>query len=228
MKKRNHAAIGLAALAACLIATPAMAQKAGDWLVRFGPAAVLPNDDSGDVEPLDDLNFDTGVEVEDGYSLAVTITYMLKDNVGLELLGALPFEHDIKGEKDLDGVDIATVEHLPPTLAVTYFFQSDSNVRPYVGAGINYTTFVEEDVDSELDALVGGDADIELDDSVGLAVVGGVDVDINDNWYFNASLWYIDIETEAEVDTPNFAVDELEVDVDIDPWVVMLGVGTSF
>ena len=106
-----------------------------------------------------------------------------------------------------------------------YYFDPAADVRPYVGAGINYTLFSNESADSELEALV-GDTDIDLDDSVGLALVGGVDVDINQDWFFNASLWYIDIETTAELETA--LAGDLEVDVDVDPWVVMVGVGTSF
>ena len=221
MKKLHQTAIALAALGVGLAASPAYALEKGDMMVRFGPATVMPNDDSGEVEPL----ANTGVEVEDGTSVAITFTYMFRDNLGFTVLGALPFEHDIKGEKDLDGVDIATIEHLPPTFVAEYHFQPAAEVRPYVGAGINYTTFMDESADSELEALV-GDTDIDLDDSVGLAVMAGVDVDLNENWFFNASLWYIDIETDAKLETAGAG--DLEVNVDIDPWVVMVGVGTQF
>lgn len=226
MKLANRTVVSLAVAAAMLSASPAYAVEKGDWLVRFGPAAVLPNDDSDDLEGGPALLRGSEVEVDDGYSLAFSLTYMLRDNVGIELLGALPFEHDIKGDAGaIDGVEIATIEHLPPTLVIEYYFDPASNVRPYLGAGVNYTTFMDEDADSELEDIA-GDTDVELDDSVGLAVVGGVDIDINENWFFNASLWYIDIETEAELETTGLG--DLEVDVDIDPWVVMIGVGTSF
>ncbi len=222
MKFAKKAAISAAVAGAMLASSPAFAVQEGDWLVRFGPASVMPNDDSGEVEPL----ADTGVEVGDGTSLGISLTYMLRDNVGIEVLGALPFEHDITGKGSIiDDVDIATIEHLPPTVVIEYYFDPGSNVRPYVGAGINYTTFMDESADSELETLV-GDTDIELDASTGLAVVGGVDVDINENWFFNASLWYIDIETTAELETTGAG--DLEVDVDIDPWVIMIGVGTSW
>ena len=221
MKLAKRAALSVAVAGALLSSSPAFALGQGDWLVRFGPASVMPNDDSGEVEPL----ADTGVEVDDGTSLGISLTYMLRDNVGIEVLGALPFEHDISGTDGIDGLDVATIEHLPPTVVVEYYFDPGSSVRPYVGAGINYTLFMDESADSELEAIA-GDTDIDLDDSTGLAVVGGVDVDINDNWFFNASLWYIDIETMAELETANLG--DLEVDVDIDPWVVMIGVGTSF
>lgn len=221
MDKIKLLAIAITTVSASAVALPASAQSAGDVLVRFGPATVMPNDDSGEVEPV----ANTGVEVEDGNSLAFTVSYMYTDNIGFSVLGSLPFEHDIKGDKDLDGIDVATIEHLPPTFIAEYYFDPGSDVRPYVGAGINYTIFSNEDADSELETLVGGDVDIDLDDSVGLAVMAGVDVDINEDWFFNASLWYIDIETDAELDTP---IGDLEVNVDIDPWVVMVGVGTTF
>ena len=221
MTKLSQIAIAVTALSTGMAALPATAAQ-GDILLRFGPASVMPNDDSGEVEPLSG----TGVEVDDGNSVAFTITYMYTDNFGIEVLGALPFEHDIKGDKGaIDGVEVGSIEHLPPTVVAQYYFQPQSNVRPYVGAGINYTIFSNEDADSEIEAVV-GDTDISLDDSVGLAVMGGVDVDINEDWFFNASLWYIDIETEAELETAGAG--DLEVDVDIDPWVVMLGVGTRF
>lgn len=221
MKKLSQIVIAATALGTGMAALPAAAAE-GDILVRFGAASVMPNDDSGEVEPLSD----TSVEVDDGNSLAFTISYMYSDNIGLSVLGALPFEHDIKGKgSPIDGVDVGSIEHLPPTFIVEYYFNPGSDVRPYVGAGINYTIFSNEDADSELEAIT-GDTDIDLDDSTGLAVMAGVDMDINEDWFFNASLWYIDIETTAELETAN--VGDLEVDVDIDPWVVMLGVGTRF
>ena len=222
MNKIKQLTLVITAVSACATALPATAQKAGDILLRFGPASVMPNDDSGKIDGLPGNN---RVEVDDGTSLAFTVSYMYTDNIGFSVLGALPFEHDIKGDKDLDGVDVATIDQLPPTFTVDYYFQPDADVRPYIGAGINYTIFSDEDADSELEDAV-GDTDIDLDDSVGLAVMAGVDVDINENWFFNASLWYIDIDTEADLDTE--LAGDLEVDVDIDPWVVMVGVGTTF
>ena len=152
MNKIKQLAIAITTISASAAALPAMAQGAGDFLVRFGPATVMPNDDSGEVEPLSG----TGVEVDDATSLAFTLTYMYTDNIGISLLGALPFEHDIKGDKGaIDGVDVATIEHLPPTVTVEYYFQPNADIRPYVGAGFNYTMFSDEDADSELEGIVG-------------------------------------------------------------------------
>ena len=223
MKKGNKLLLAMATAGLCLTTSlPASAQQAGDILLRLGVASVMPNDDSGDVKPLSG----TGVSVDDATSLGITLTYMVSDTFGIELLGALPFEHDITGNKGaIDGVEVGTTDQLPPTLVAQYYFQPNSNVRPYVGAGINYTTFLDEEADSELEAIV-GKTKISLDDSFGLALNAGVDVDINEDWYFNTSLWYIDIDTEGTLKTAGAGT--LEVDVDIDPWVVMIGVGTRF
>ncbi len=69
------------------------------------------------------------------------MTWMATDNVGVELLAATPFRHHV-GTKPTG--DIATVSHLPPTLMAQYFGDAKSAVRPYIGAGINYTTFFNE------------------------------------------------------------------------------------
>ena len=187
-----------------LTAQPATAVEKGDWLVRFGLANVNPNDGSSGVVA------DDAVGVEDDTQLYINATWMFSDNMGLDILGATPFTHDIT----LDGTKFAETKHLPPTVGVQYHFSPKSNVRPYVGAGINYTTFFSEEATAVITSL-------SLDDSWGLAVQAGVDVDINDNWFFNADLRYINIETTAETNLGN-------IDVEIDPWVIGLGVGTTF
>ncbi len=87
----------------------------------------------------------------------------------------------------------------------------------YVGAGINWTIFFDE---STTGALEG--ANLELDDSVGLALQVGADYDIGENWFINADVRYIDIETDATLDGA-----ALET-VKIDPWVIGLNLGWRF
>lgn len=223
MKKLIKSVAAMGALGAAIVATPAHAQalEQGDLLVRFGAASVMPNDDSGEVSGL----AGSGVAVDDATSLGISLTYMYESNIGIEVLGALPFEHDITGTGSIDGVAVGSTKQLPPTLVGQYYFQPAEGVRSYVGAGLNYTTFFDEEADAELEAALGGATSISLDDSIGLAVMGGVDVDITEDWFFNASLWYINIETEATLNTGGT---ERTVDVDINPWVLMVGAGTSF
>ena len=177
----------------------------GDWLLRFGAANVDPSAGSTGVVP------DDAIDVDDGTAAFINGTYMIRDNIGIELLAATPFSHDII----LEGAGkIAETDHLPPTLSVQYHFSPESKVRPYVGAGLNWTTFFDEEATAVIN-------DISLDDSFGWAVQAGIDVDINEKWFFNADIRKIDIETTAETDIGN-------IDVDIDPVVISLGVGLRF
>ncbi|MGE3482480.1 MAG: OmpW family protein [Gammaproteobacteria bacterium] len=199
-----------------MVAASAAATAApGDWLVRVGPVSVSPNDESGELSGIAGGE----VSVAGDTSLGITIGYMLSDKLGIGVLGALPFKHEISGEGSIAGLGaIADVEHLPPTVTLQYHFSPEAGVRPYVGAGLNYTTFFSEETKGALDGT-----DISLDASFGLAVEAGVDVDINQDWFLSAQFWYIDIATTAELSGGIG-----KVDVDINPWVFMLGAGRSF
>lgn len=155
---------------------------------------------------------------------------MLSQNWGLELLASTPFAHQVNA--DALGVRAAEVKHLPPTLNLQYYFNGGNNsFQPFVGLGVNYTVFFDEESDSQLNtALAGlgatGNADVELDSSVGLSLEAGFDYSLNDNWLLNITLWYTDISTTAKFNTPGLG--EISTDVDIDPWVIMGSFGYKF
>lgn len=182
-------------------------------IIRAGPALVAPDSSS---DP--DL-----VEVDDAYSLGISATYMLRDEIGIELLGALPFEHDIEGSGALD---VGSTKHLPPTLLVTCYPSLSPHFQPFVGVGLNYTTFFQEDTTAELDGALGGNTRLSLEDSFGVALELGVDVPLTDRLALNATVWNLGIDTTADVKVDG--VTAAEIDVEIDPWVYMLGVSLSF
>lgn len=199
----------VSALSLLLGAFPARAVEKGDWLVRAGAGYVSPKSDNGTVDALG-----LGVEVDTATQFAFNVTYLMTDNFGVELLGALPFKHDVS--VDTLG-KVAEATHLPPTVTLQYFFTPKSNIRPYVGAGINYTTFL--DVETE-GALAG--TTLDLEDSWGYALEAGVDVDITKNMFFNVAVWYMDIDTKAKSSAAG------DFTVNIDPWVAFVGLGWRF
>lgn len=206
---KYHIGAALLALGFIVVSGQALAVGQGDWLLRFGAAYVAPNDDSGGLSGAPTV----GVEVDSGTAAFINLTYMVRDNIGLELLAATPFKHDISATGAVTG-KIAEVSHLPPTFSVQYHFQPKATFRPYVGVGLNYTTFFDEKATAVINS-------IDLDDSWGLAAQAGIDFDLNNNWFMNADLRYIQIDTTATTDLGT-------VDVDINPWVLSLGVGTRF
>ena len=216
--------------AAMLVSGVAGAYEAGDWIVRGGVVMVDPNDDSStlDVDGIGDLD-GTGVEVDDDTQVLLNITYMASGHVGVELLAATPFEHTVEtaglGDLGLEDVELGEIKHLPPTLsALWYPMPGNSQFQPFFGIGVNYTVFFDEDTSGEAQDALGAD-NLSLDDSWGLAGRIGFDYMINDCWSFHAGAYYLDISTEAEVDT---ALGTARVDVDVDPWVYTLGLGYRF
>ncbi len=220
-----------------LILQPVLAYEGGDFILRVGLASVQPNDDSDPLAlngaELSTLGLGlpvTELQVEDDTQIGITFTYMFNSNWGLGVLASTPFEHDIRA--DALSVAAGSTEHLPPTFTVQYFpMAADSEIQPYVGAGLNYTTFFSEEVDNQLNtALAGlgatGNADLSLDDSFGLALEAGFDYKLNEHWLFNAAVWYINIETSAEINVPGLG--QITTDVTIDPWVYMISAGYLF
>lgn len=211
------------ALTLGLTAMPAAAYEAGDWIVRARLISVSPDESSSAVRVGPANVAGSSVSVNNDVVPELDFTYMLDPHWGLELILATS-SHDIDAEGTLAGLgNIIDAKVLPPTLTLQYHFSPSSNIRPYAGVGINYTHFYDEEVTGGLD--VPG-ADVDLDDSWGLAAQVGVDVDINKDWFVNFDVKYIDISTEASFH--NTAVGAVDVDVDIDPWVFGIGIGTTF
>ena len=208
------------ALAATLgLAAPATAHEAGDWLVRVGGSLIDPASNNG---RLDLTALDGGqqrIDVDDKWGVTFNVTYMYTPNVGVEVLAALPYKHDINvatlGR-------IGSVKHLPPTLSLQYHFMPREIFQPYAGIGLNYTRFFSVRETGVLDEL---DVSLDIDSSsFGLAVQVGFDYMITDRWFLNADLRYIDINTKARIKE----VPEIRGKVDIDPLVYGLHVGYRF
>lgn len=211
----------------------ASAHSAGDWIVRGGLATVDPDESSSNVSAGGTEVADTKLGVSTDSQLGLTITYMVTDHFAVELLASTPFEHDVTLQgQGLSptvpaGTTIATVEHLPPTLSAQYFFlDASSAIQPYVGIGLNYWLVMDEELSDAAKSAVGATS-LDVDDSVGLSYQLGVDFSIGEHWLINAAVWNIDIDTEAEFYASALSAD-ISADIDIDPWVYMIGVGYRF
>ena len=226
MKKALTLALAVAAASGTMAA---QAYEAGDWILRAGAVTVAPDADSDEVPILG-----VTVDVDDDTQLSIIPVYMVDSNWGIELLAATPFKHDI--EVNEAPIDAGSTKHLPPTLSVQWYPRgAKDGWQPYVGLGVNYTTFFSEKTSSDLDAVLGDvlgatGSDLDLDDSFGLSVSAGVDIPLGENWSLNAGVWYIDIDTTAEV-TAKFedgSRAKVKFDVDIDPWVYNVGIAYRF
>ena len=224
--------IALSVLAS-FVATTAVAADYAKYKSRVGITNVNPKSNNGTIAvgilPGEPTGLST--DVQDDTMLTFNGVYMLTENIGIELLAALPFDHDIEASGAVLGAlgEIGSTKQLPPTLSAQYYFTNDSAFTPYVGLGINYTLFFQEELTSgaaglltaQLGATVNTN-DISLADSVGFAYQVGVDYDLNENMLINLDVRKMDIDTDVKI----IGVDVGEVN--IDPTVISLNFGYKY
>ena len=178
--------IALLAVALAGAALPAFAQSKGDWTLGVGVHQVNPKSDNGKL-----ANGTLPLDIDSDVKPTITAEYFLADNLGLEVLAALPFKHDIA----IKGVGtVGSTKHLPPTFTLQYHFNSKGKVSPFLGAGINYTTFFSEDTQGILKGTK-----LKLGDSWGLAAHAGLDFAVSKNGALRVDVRYMDIDTKVEV-----------------------------
>ena len=188
-----------AALALAGLAMPAFAQEAGTWTVGIGAHQVNPKSDNGSL-----VGGTLDVEVGSNVRPTITAEYFIRDNLGIEVLASWPFQHDI----DINGLgNVGSTKHLPPTVSIQYHF-GEGKVRPFLGAGVNYTYFFSEDTNG---ALAGND--LELDSSFGLAAHAGLDFKVGDKGSVRVDARWIDIDTDVKLNGTGIGT------VNIDPLV---------
>ena len=200
----------------------------GNWTVRGGLSSVNPSAGSDNLFLNGADTFDEDLDVDDNIQLGLTVEYHIDQHWGVELLASTPFEHTASGTRDFDGLDLVDVKHLPPTLSAIYHFETESAIKPYVGIGINYTIFFEEDTPSEADAALEAGfgltgADVEVDPSLGIALQVGADYAIDERWLINASVRWIDLETDVDIDFDDGT--RISTELEIDPMVYSLLLG---
>lgn len=192
-------------IAASSCAMPVLAQSKGDWTLGVGVHQVNPKSSNG---ALDGSALELGrlpVEVDSDVKPTITAEYFIADNLGIEVLAALPFKHDIS----IDGVGIVgETKQLPPVVSLQYHFNSAGKVSPFLGGGLNYTVFYSEKTRG---ALAG--TDLDLDNSWGLAAHAGLDFKVGERGALRVDVRWADIDTKVKVNGASLG------SVNIDPLV---------
>lgn len=190
-------------------ASQVLAADEGKWLVRGRVLDVIPVE-SGDISPIGG-----NAKISNDVVPEIDVSYFFSPNIAVELIAATS-KHDVTAKStSLGDVNAGDVWLLPPTLTLQYHFTQLKSIKPYVGAGINYTHFYNAD---------SGDLNnAKYSDSVGPALQVGVDIPIKDHWYFNFDVKKLWIKTDAK-----FNDGTIRSNVDINPWVVGTGIGYRF
>lgn len=229
----------LALSLAAAMAAPMFAHaEAGDWVVRLRAVSVNPNVDS-DLGKT--LNKNVGPVMSPGAELSVSekmipeldISYYFTKNIAAELILATGTRHNVRVNDDqlatVGDQDLGSVNLLPPTLTAQWHFNPDQMIDPYVGAGINYTLFMDKKLSVNKGPL-GGTHKIRVDsDSWGWALQAGVDINLDDGWLVNFDAKYVTIDTDVELKGAATGGVWTKIDdLDINPWVIGVGIGKKF
>jgi outer membrane protein len=193
--KKPLAAI-LAAFAVTSFASVVHA-AAGDAVLRFKVINIAP-DASSDI---------AGLDVDDKVTAELGVTYFVTPQWAVDV-GITTAEHDVT----LSGAKIGSTRILPINIIGQYHFIPDGKIRPYVGAGLNYTGFTDVDI-------LGGAVDLE-NSSFGPVVQAGLDWAIDNAWSVNVDLKKAWISSDVS--------GAVTGGLDIDPLVYGIGVGYKF
>lgn len=212
------AALAAGLTLAALAAAPASAQdwqvaRKGDWIVAGRITDISPRADDAITTA---AGGSTGLQVDVGHDIMPTLgfTYFLTDHVSVEaILGAT--RHEIRAQGGTTDVAVHETWVLPPIVTLQYRPAPEARVSPYVGAGLNYMLFFNgEDRNGFA---------VSLDDGLGYALQAGADVAISGPWTVNLDVKKVWFNTDASINAGT-----LKSDVNLDPWVISIGLGRKF
>ena len=200
-------AVVLAVSALGLFSTPVMAQQQSPWQVRARVINLAPADNS---DPVGGAGAPDRLSVSRKTIPEVDISYFFTPNLAAELVLTYPQKHTVY----LDGNNVGTFKHLPPTLLLQYHFMPEKQFSPYLGAGINYTRISNVN-------LLGGTGSLE-NSSVGFALQAGVDYKLDKNWSLNLDIKKVQIRSDLMINGAKVSA------LQVDPLMVGIGLGYRF
>lgn len=209
------------------------AQQKHEWNIRLRGIGVIPSESA-------EIGVIGGdAKISNTFVPELDFTYFFAKNFSAELILATT-RHKVStkasnlsaigGAAQAD-VDLGKVWLLPPTLTLQYHLPTGSFVKPYIGAGANYTIFYNADKGPVVQ-------DISYQNKFAFAAQLGVDFDISKSMFINLDVKKIFLSTDVSVDASNLTpagspalapvLRNINADVKINPWVVGIGLGYRF
>jgi outer membrane protein len=209
MNKVIRNIIPCALLFAITVALPA----AGPWSVRVRATYLETADKSDAFSALGIAFASDAVSVSDRLIPEIDIAYAFTDTLSAELVLTIPQKHSVS----LAGVGkLGTFKHLPPTLLLQYRALPGAAIRPYIGAGVNFTLIWDDEL-----SVAGVPLGLESN-STGLALQAGVDWKIDERWSFNVDLKRAIIRSSVSAGAARLT------EARLDPWLYAVGLRYGF
>jgi len=236
MKKLSSAI----ALLAALSSTSTFAAEAGSHIIKFG--AGLANYNSESTELSDDMGMGTALTpagvtavAEDHSVTLITYDYFLTDNWSVQFAAGTPptVQQTAAGTGAALG-KVGETKAMTPAVIGLYHFDLGNKLSAYVGAGVNYTKFMDVEIYESYEHAFGGESKGSIDDSVGGVVKVGANYALTDKWSVDLaySRYWITSDIEVTTDTPIQGMGNVDVarniSIDVDPDIYSLTVGYQF
>jgi outer membrane protein len=230
------------ALAAAIAPSFAMAE-AGDIVVRLRATHVSP-DVSSKLGTQTDATYggvpfsaaalygssSAQLEVGNNTIPEIDFSYYITKNIAAELILAFGTRHDVNvsGTGGAVAHKLGSVNLLPPTLTGQWHFMPDTMFDPYVGAGFAYVRAMDNGLTADATAAGLSAYPIRIDrNTFGTVLQAGFDVNLQDKWLVNFDVKKIFVGTDVELNLAGTGFKKID-SLDIDPWVVSVGVGKKF
>jgi outer membrane protein len=215
-----------AALVAALAAGGAHAQTAGTWMLGVGATQISPNVKSGNLTAPSSPG--TQIDARSDTEPSAWVTYMVTNNISVEVPIAPAFKHEFTGAGAIAGVGkVGTVRVLPATVFAQYrFMEPNAKWRPYVELGVTYAHFYGARGSATLNAInplnPAGGTGLSVDSKWGVTPGIGVTFALTDKVFADVQYSHTFIKTTAHLSTGQ------SISTKLDPDTIKVGVGMKF
>ncbi|MFI4891489.1 MAG: OmpW family protein [Steroidobacterales bacterium] len=135
---------------------------------------------------------------------------------GLATVGSVPYAGQV----------ISTARWFAPTLLFNYkFFDENAAIRPYIGVGVNYTTFYDRNSTAAGNAASGGPTKLSLTSSVGPSATFGVSYKFAPHWGSYVSYSFTKVDSDLTADTAGII---RTTHIKFAPQALVVSIGYSF
>lgn len=186
------------------------------FMLRVRWMVVKPEVDSSNITLINGT-----AAVSTNISPEIDISYFFTENLAAEFITGYT-RHQVRANGTaLGNLNLGEVSMCPPTLTLQWHFMPRCIVDPYLGAGINYTYFYGVDTGPIAQH-------IDYTSSAGGALQAGLNFNFSPRWHINLDVKKIWMDTDVTVRTNSNAVVEVKTGVDLNPWIIGIGIGLRF
>jgi outer membrane protein len=200
--------------------SPLTAAEESAWFATLGLSTISFSSSADLKGPQGEIPGAT-MDIPDTQTLVAELGYSLTPAVDLRFLLGVPPTLRAEGRGSLKAAGTLMEARIAPAmLSVTYQFNRNGNIRPYVGAGVAYIMF--------LSTSDGAIANAQADDRFGQVLQAGVEVPLDGAWSVVLDARQLYWKTTASGNVPALGGMPVSADLQPDPLMFTLGLSRRF